>query len=97
MAPAVLPSTGAEVHQKCFIGRMMSVRRRNVDGRSENPQRNTRTCLLRTDQNMCFLAKGSELTAVVISHGVDGNILMVSLRMNLPSFRSFNSIIASSE
>jgi hypothetical protein len=46
--------------QKCFIGRTMQVWRRNVAGRSGNPQHTKGvTRLLGTNQNMCFLAKRS--------------------------------------
>jgi hypothetical protein len=57
-------------NQKRFIGRAMKVRRRNVGGRSGNPQHAEGvTRLLRTNQNMCSLAKRSDHPVVVDSPG----------------------------
>jgi hypothetical protein len=56
-------------NQKCFIGRTMQVRRRDVAARSEKPQHTKRVArLLRTNQNMGFLPKRTYNTAVVDFH-----------------------------
>jgi hypothetical protein len=53
-------------NQKRFIGRAMKVRRRNVGGRSGNPQHAEGvTRLLGTNQNMCSLTKRSDHAVVV--------------------------------
>src|SRR5258708_27090617 len=52
-------------NQKCFIGRAMQVRRRYVGGRSGKPQQaKSVTRLLRTNQNMGFLPKPTDNSAV---------------------------------
>jgi hypothetical protein len=82
-------------NNKCFIGGAMKVRRRNVGGRSENPQHAKGAIrLFRTYQNIGFLPKRSYNTAVVDSDGVGCNILNHGLtRRMLPGYRSFTSII----
>ena len=70
-AAIYLDFTGFE--QKGFIGRAMQMKRRNVAGRSKDPQNAKGAVrLLRTHQNVRFLAKGSDHPAVLVSFGVGG-------------------------
>src|SRR6516225_9951291 len=63
--------------QKCFIGRAMKVRRRNVARRNEKPQHAKGVSrLFRTYQNMGFLPKRPYHTAVIDSQGFGFNILV---------------------
>src|SRR6516162_5181472 len=63
--------------QKCFIGRAMKMRRRNVARRNEKPQHAKGVSrLFRTYQNMGFLPKRPYHTAVVDSQGFGFNILV---------------------
>src|SRR6516225_5104529 len=63
--------------QKCFIGRAMKVRRRNVARRNAKPQHAKGVSrLFRTYQNMGFLPKRPYQTAVIDSQGIGFNILV---------------------
>jgi hypothetical protein len=63
--------------QKCFIGRVMNVRRRNFARGSEKPRHAKGiTRLLGTYQNVGFLPNGPYDTAVVDSQGFGFNILI---------------------
>jgi len=83
VTPSATEQHSAEIYldftgfnEKCFIGGAMKVRRRNVGGRSGNPQHaKGATRLFRTYQNMGFLPKRPYNTAVVDSDGVGCNIL----------------------
>ena len=63
--------------QKCFIGRVMNVRRRNFARGSEKPRHAKGiTRLLGTYQNVGFLPNGPYDTAVVDSQGFGFNMLV---------------------